>query len=64
MDKETVRLVKENIYRNAIQLNTVTKERTNEKGLRNHRRKTNERGKKGGGEEREKEVETSRSQCN
>ena len=51
MDKETVHSVKEkSMYRNVIQLNTVTKERTNEEGLINHRK---ERGKK----EKEKKLE-------
>ena len=46
MNKETVRSVKEkSMYRNAIQLNTVIKERTNE-GLMNHRKKERERGGK------------------
>ena len=30
---------RKSMYRNAIQLNTVTKERTNEEGLMNHRKK-------------------------
>jgi len=56
------------MYRTAIQLNIVTKERTNEEGLLNHRRK---RRKKRREREREgkkrlrkdKEVETSRLAC-
>ena len=61
MNRETVHSVKEkSMYRNALQLNTDVKERTNEEGLMNHR--------KGGGEkkerEREKGVETSRPACN
>ena len=40
MNKETVHSIKEkSMYRNVIQLNTVTKERTNEEGLTNHRKK-------------------------
>ena len=40
MNKETVHLVKEkSMYRNAIQLNTVTKDRANEEGLVNHRKR-------------------------
>ena len=43
MNRETVHSVKEkSMYRNALQLNTDVKERTNEEGLMNHR--------KGGGE--------------
>ena len=39
MNRETVHLVKEkSMYRNAIQLNTDVKERTNEEGLMNHRK--------------------------
>ena len=39
MNKETVHSVKEkSMYRDVIQLNTVTKERTNEEGLMNHRK--------------------------
>ena len=72
MNKETVHSVKEkSIYRNAIQLNTLTKERSNEEGLMNHRRKEKKQKKWEEKEEkhnktenREKEVETSRSQCN
>ena len=37
------------MYKNALQLNTDVKERTNEEGLKNHR--------KGGGKERERERE-------
>ena len=44
MNKETVHSVKEkSMYRNAIQLNTVIKERTNEEGLMNHRKKRGEK---------------------
>ena len=47
MNKETVHSVKEkNMYRNVIQLNTVTKERTNEEGLMNHRRKKKKKKRK------------------
>ena len=47
MNKETVHSVKEkNMYRNVIQLNTVTKERTNEEGLMNHRIKKEEEKKR------------------
>ena len=71
MNKETVHSVKEkSIYRNAIQSNTLTKGRSNEEGLMNHRRKKEEikweekEEKHNKTEKREKEVETSRSQCN
>ncbi len=51
MNKETVHSVKEkSMYRNAIQLNTVIKERTNEEGLMNHRKKKKKKKK-----ERERE---------
>ena len=50
MNKETVHSVKEkSMYRNAIQLNTVIKERTNEEGLMNQRKKGKKR-EGGGGE--------------
>ena len=56
INKVTVHSVKEKSkYSNAIQLYTVTKERTNEEGLMNHRG-----GKKKKKGKREKEVETSR----
>ena len=72
MNRETVHSVKEkSMYRNAIQLNTDVKERTNEEGLMNHRKGGGGGGGGGGGEkekkrerEREKEVETSRPACN
>ena len=55
------------MYRNIIQLNTVTKERTNEEGLMNHKRKKRkekrERKKKVDGK-KYKAVETSRPACN
>ena len=39
MNRETVHSVKEkSMYRNALQLNTDVKERTNEEGLMNHRK--------------------------
>ena len=64
MNKETVRSVKggekKSMSRNAIQLNTVTKERTNEEGLMNHRNE-NEKTIRGGKRER---METSRPACN
>ena len=57
MNRETVHSVKEkSMYRNALQLNTDVKERTNEEGLMNHRK-----GGGGGGEERERESERERS---
>ena len=47
MNKETVHSVKEkSMYRNAIQLNTVIKERTNEEGLMNQRKKGKKKEKK------------------
>ena len=53
MNKVTVHSVKEkSMYSNAIQLNTVTKERTNEEGLMNHRKKKE---KKKGEEKKDKE---------
>ena len=56
MNRETVHsVIEKSMYRNAIQLNTDVKERTNEEGLMNHRK-----GKK----KREKVVETSRPACN
>ena len=52
MNKKTVHSVKEkSMDRNAIQLNTVTKERTNEEGLMNHRK----------GKKKEKKGERERS---
>ena len=62
MNKVTVHSVKEkSMYSNAIQLNTVTKQRTNEEGLMNHRKKGEE--KKRQRKERER-LETSRPACN
>ena len=47
MNKETVHSVnKKSMYRNVIQLNTVTKERANEEGLINHRKKKEKRREK------------------
>ena len=65
MNKETVHSVKEkSMYRNVIQLNTFTKERTNEEGLTNHRKKKKKKKeKKRKREKREKVVETSRPAC-
>ena len=61
MNKETVHSAKEkSMYRNVIQLNAVTKERTNEEGLMNHRNE-NEKTIRGGKRER---METSRPACN
>ena len=58
MNKVTVHSVKEkSMYRNVIQLNTVTKERTNEEGLMNHRRKRKKKKKKKKEEREEKKVE-------
>ena len=49
MNKVTVHSVKEkSMDSNAIQLNTVTKERTNEEGLMNHRRRKKEKKKRRG----------------
>ena len=62
MNKETVHSVKEkSMYRNAIQLNTVIKERTNEEGLMNQRKKKKKKKRE---RERVGEVETSRPACN
>ena len=75
MNRETVHSVKEkSMYRNALQLNTDIKERTNEQGLMNHRKgkkkrnekkqkrkKTKTKNKK---REKEKYVQTSRPPCN
>ena len=53
MNRETVHSVKEkSMYRNALQLNTDVKERTNEEGLMNHRK-----GGGGGGGRKERERE-------
>ena len=47
MNRETVHSVKEkSMYRNAIQLNTDVKERTNEEGLMNHRKGEKKRERK------------------
>ena len=55
MNKETVHSVKEkSMYRNAIQLNTVIKERTNEEGLMNQRKKRKKEKKRERKREREK----------
>ena len=62
MNKETVHSVKEkSMYRNTIHLNTVIKERTNEEGLMNHRKKKKKKKRE---RERVGEVETSRPACN
>ena len=54
MNRETVHSVKEkSMYRNALQLNTDVKERTNEEGLMNHR-KGGGGGGGAGGRERER----------
>ena len=55
MNKETVHSVKEkSMYRKAIQLNTVIKERTNEEGLMNQRKKGEKKREKKSEREREK----------
>ena len=69
MNRETVHSVKEkSMYRNALQLNTDIKERTNEEGLMNHRKgkKKKEAKKKKQKKKRENEkyVQTSRLPCN
>ena len=72
MNRETVHSVKEkSMYRNALQLNTDIKERTNEEGLMNHRKgrggkkeRRKKKEKKEREREREKGVETSRPACN
>ena len=47
MNRETVHSVKEkSMYRNALQLNTDVKERTNEEGLMNHRKGKKKRERK------------------
>ena len=59
MNSETVHSVKEkSMYRNALQLNTDIKERTNEEGLMNHRKgkKKKKRKKKQKKKEREREI--------
>ena len=69
MNRETVHSVKEkSMYRNALQLNTDMKERTNEEGLMNHREgeEKKEANKKSRKKKRENEkyVQTSRLPCN
>ena len=68
MNRETVHSVKEkSMYRNALQLNTDIKERTNEEGLMNHRKgkkKKNRKKKQKKKRENEKYVQTSRLPCN
>ncbi len=68
MNRETVHSVKEkSMYRNALQLNTDIKERTNEEGLMNHRKgKKKKKRKKSRKKKRENEkyVQTSRLPCN
>ena len=54
MNRETVHSVKEkSMYRNALQLNTDVKERTNEEGLMNHRKGKKRKEKKKKKRERE-----------
>ena len=54
MNRETVHSVKEkSMYRNALQLNTDVKERTNEEGLMNHRK----------GKKRKKKKKRERERC-
>ena len=63
MNRETVHSVKEkSMYKNALQLNTDIKERTNEEGLMNHRKgkkKRNEKKKK----KKKKKKERKRNMC-
>ena len=59
MNRETVHSVKEkSMYRNALELNTDIKERTNEEGLMNHRKgkEKKKRKKKQKKKEREREI--------
>ena len=42
------------MYRNVIQLNTVTKERTNEEGLMNHKKKEKRKKEKCGGKKKKR----------
>ena len=44
------------MYRNIIQLNTVTKERTNEEGLMNHKRKKEKKKEREKKKSREKNI--------
>ena len=63
MNRETVHSVKEkSMYRNALQLNTDVKERTNEEGLMNHR-KGKKRKKKKRKKERKKKREREKKRC-
>ena len=56
MNKVTVHSVKEkSMDSNATQLNTVTKERTNEEGLMNHRRRKKEKKKRRGKKKKDRE---------
>ena len=68
MNRETVHSVKEkSMYRNALQLNTDIKERTNEQGLMNHRKgkkKKEAKKKQKKKRENEKYMQTSRLPCN
>ena len=68
MNRETVHSVKEkSMYRNALQLNTDIKDRTNEEGLMNHRKgkkKKKRKKKQKKKRENEKYVQTSRLPCN
>ena len=62
MNRETVHSVKEkSMYRNALQLNTDIKERTNEEGLMNHRKGKE---KKEAKKKAEKKRERTRNMCN
>ena len=59
MNRETVHLVKEkSMYRNALQLNTDIKERTNEEGLMNHRKGGGGGGGGGGRRKKKKRKKT------
>ncbi len=68
MNRETVHSVKEkSTHRNALELNTDIKERTNEEGLMNHRKgkkKKKRKKKQKKKRENEKYVQTSRLPCN
>ena len=61
MNRETVHSVKEkSTYRNALQLNTDIKERTNEEGLMNHRKGKKKKKRK---KKAEKKRERTRNMC-
>ena len=61
MNRETVHSVKEkSMYRNALQLNTDIKERTNEEGLMNHRKGKKKKKRK---KKQKKKRERTRNMC-